>query len=114
MLNLLRYRETADYAAHPEAAPSAPVSGADAFRRYYDETLPLLRAKGGDVLFFGTADRFLIGPSDEAWSAVMLVRHRSVEAFLSFATDGAYLPGTTHRTAALLDSRLLPVIEGPV
>jgi hypothetical protein len=44
----------------------------------------------------------------------MLVRQRSVETFLAFATDAAYLAGLGHRTAALEDSRLLPLVEMPV
>ena len=31
MLNLLRFRALADYAAHPELAPAAPISGAAAY-----------------------------------------------------------------------------------
>jgi hypothetical protein len=42
----------------------------------------------------------------------MLIRQRSVEAFLAFASDSAYLAGIGHRTAALADSRLLPLVEG--
>jgi len=34
MLNLLRFRAVADYAAFPDLAPPAPISGADAFQRY--------------------------------------------------------------------------------
>jgi len=40
MLNLLRFREVADYRATPALAPPAPISGADAFQRYIDHTLP--------------------------------------------------------------------------
>ena len=39
----------------------------------------------------------------------MLVRQASAAAFLSFAQDAAYLAGLGHRTAALEDSRLLPL-----
>ena len=41
----------------------------------------------------------------------MLVRQRSVGAVMAFATNEAYLAGIGHRTAALEDSRLLPLIE---
>ena len=51
MLNLLRFRDIADYAATPELAPDTPISGAAAFERYIAHTLPLLRASGGDLLF---------------------------------------------------------------
>jgi hypothetical protein len=111
MLNLLRFRETADYAATPHLAPPRAISGADAFQRYIDHTLPYLRASGGDVQFIGTGGRWLIGPESERWDMMMLVRQRSMESFLSFASHAAYLAGIGHRTAAVEDSRLLPLVE---
>ena len=38
MLNLLRFRELADYSGSPEIAPDQPISGAEAYRRYEDHT----------------------------------------------------------------------------
>lgn len=111
MLNLLRFRETADYSATPELRPQAPISGAEAFQRYIDHTLPFLRETGGDILFLGKGGKFLIGPETERWDMAALVRQRSVNAFLSFASHEGYLKGIGHRTAALEDSRLLPLEE---
>lgn len=111
MLNLLRFRKTADYAASPQLAPVVPVSGEAAFRRYVQHTLPYLQETGGDLLFLGSGGCFLIGPAAEYWDWAMLVRQHSVEAFLSFATHEAYLAGLGHRMAALEDSRLLPLTE---
>jgi hypothetical protein len=39
----------------------------------------------------------------------MLVRQSSVQSFMAFAGNTAYLAGLGHRTAALEDSRLLPL-----
>jgi len=44
----------------------------------------------------------------------MLVRQRSVSSFIAFASNPGYLAGIGHRVAALEDSRLLPLVEGPV
>ena len=41
----------------------------------------------------------------------MLVKQASVESFLAFAGNEPYLGGLGHRTAALEDSRLLPLVE---
>jgi hypothetical protein len=111
MLNLLRFRAQADYVATPELAPPEPIDGATAYRRYIEHTLPLLQKSGGDVIFFGRGGPFLIGPPGETWDAVLLVRQRSVADFMAFASDPEYLAGIGHRTAALEDSRLLPLIE---
>ncbi|MEO1170926.1 MAG: DUF1330 domain-containing protein [Myxococcota bacterium] len=109
MLNLLRFREIADYAASPELKPEMRVSGREAYRLYAAHTLPHLAAAGSEILFQGTAEQYLIGPDTERWELVILVKHASAEAFLSFAQNPEYLAGIGHRTAALADSRLLPV-----
>ncbi|HKT26716.1 DUF1330 domain-containing protein [Dyella sp.] len=111
MLNLLRFRDVADYSATPALAPPKPISGAEAFHRYVEHTLPYLRKSGGDLLFLGSGGAFLIGPSEERWDMAMLVRQQSVESFFAFASHQAYLAGIVHRTAALEDSRLLPLSE---
>lgn len=112
MLNLLRFRAIADYAATPELAPDSPISGEAAYRLYMRHTLPHLEASGGAVLFFGEGGPYLIGPAEERWDAAILVRQASPEAFLTFASNPEYLAGLGHRLAAIEDSRLLPLIEG--
>ncbi|HUO80016.1 MAG TPA: hypothetical protein VMU00_07720 [Steroidobacteraceae bacterium] len=109
MLNLLRYRERADYSRSPELDPGKPLSGEAAYRLYMAHTLPYLERSGGRVLFFGRGGPFLIGPEGERWDAALLVEQASPAAFLAFAADAAYLAGLGHRTAALADSRLLPL-----
>lgn len=109
MLNLLRFREIADYSEAPGLAPEDPISGAAAYDLYVEHTLPHLRESGGELQFMGEGGPFLIGPEDERWDAVLLVRHRSVQAFMAFAENEAYLEGMGHRLAAISDSRLLPV-----
>jgi hypothetical protein len=110
MLNLLKFRTTADYSAAPALAPAAPISGEAAYRIYMEHTLPHLEKSGGKLLFYGRGGEFLIGPSEERWDAAMLVQQASVAAFLAFASNREYLSGIVHRTAALTDSRLLPLI----
>ena len=112
VLNLLRFRVTADYSASPELAPPAPITGEEAYRLYMEHAFPHLERSGGKLAFFGRGGKFLIGPSDERWGAAMLVRQESAAAFLAFASDRDYMAGIGHRIAALEDSRLLPLIEG--
>lgn len=114
MLNLLRFRDVADYSATPHLAPQEPISGAAAYQLYIKHTLPHLEKSGGEVIFLGQGGHFLIGPANERWDAAMLVRQRSVSDFMAFAANQAYLEGMAHRVAALEDSRLLPLVEGDV
>jgi len=114
MLNLLRFREMADYSATPALEPPAPISGAAAYDLYVKHTLPHLLESGGALEFMGEGGPFLIGPPEERWDAVLLVRHRSLETFMAFAQNEAYLDGMGHRLAAISDSRLLPLVRKPV
>jgi len=112
MLNLLRFRSIADYSASPHLANrESPITGEAAYQLYIEHTLPYLKESGGEVLFYGRGGGYPIGPSDERWDAAMLVRQSSPAAFLAFASNEKYLVGMAHRTAALEDSRLLPLVE---
>jgi len=111
MLNLLRYRAIADYSASPQLAPAKPITGEAAYRLYMEHTMPHLEKSGGKLLFFGRGGAFLVGPENERWDAAMLVRQASPAAFMAFASNAEYLAGIGHRTAALEDSRLLPLEE---
>lgn len=111
MLNLLRLRDTADYADFPELAPAAPISGREAYDRYIAHTLPYLEATGGELLYLGDGGEYFIGPEGEGWDIAMLVRQASVDDFIAFATNEEYLAGVGHRTAAVWDSRILPLTD---
>ena len=111
MLNLLRFRKVADYTKSPDLSPSEPISGREAYQKYIDHTLPFLKESGGSIAFMGEGGKYLIGPQDEQWDMAMLIRQKSVSDFVAFASNKEYLAGIGHRTAALEDSRLLPLVE---
>lgn len=111
MLNLLRFREWADYSAFPDAAPSDPITGSEAYDRYMSHTLPFLTSTGGSIVLLATGGYSLVGPDEERWDLVMAIRQTSVQDFLAFASNQEYLAGVCHRTAALEDSRLIPLVE---
>lgn len=109
MLNLMRFNHVANYADRPDLAPEIPIKGHAAFQIYIEQTLPLLKDTGGDLLLYGATDDFLIGPADEKWDAAMLIRQNSRSDFLEFSKNPGYQDILAHRTAALCDSRLLPL-----
>ncbi|HXY61529.1 MAG TPA: DUF1330 domain-containing protein [Nitrospirota bacterium] len=111
MLNLLRFRKVADYSKNPDLAPRKQISGREAYQKYIDHTLPFLKESGGSIAFIGEGGAYLIGPQDEQWDMALLIRQKSVSDFVAFASNQEYLAGIGHRTAALDDSRLLPLVE---
>lgn len=100
MLNLLRLRDWADYSASPEIAPPCPLTGAEAYDRYIRHTLPFLTASGGSITFLPTGGHSLVGPPGERWDLAMAVTQASVQDFLAFASDEAYLAEVGHSAAA--------------
>ncbi len=111
MLNLLRLRDVADYSQFPALAPPVPISGRAAYARYVEHTLPFLEASGGSVAMLADGGHFFVGPMDERWDLALLVRQRSLRDFFEFARNEDYLAGVGHRTAAVEDTRLLPLVE---
>jgi len=109
MLNLLRFKEIADYSQFPDIAPITPVTGKEAYQIYIDQTLPFLEKSGGEIMLLGKSEHFFIGPMEEKWNLVMIIKQKSLDSFLSFASDPHYQVVIGHREAAIDDSRLLPI-----
>lgn len=110
MLNLLKFKDIADY-SNLAPIPTTKTSGKEAFKLYLSATNKQLKEFGSEIIFYGASNSFLIGPEHEKWDAVLLVKHKSVLKFMEFAKTDAYLNNVIHRSAALEDSRLLPISE---
>ena len=109
MLNLLRFREQADYPAGFEAEP---CSGREAYLRYAQHAIAALEKVGGSIVWSGQALATVIAPQGESWDEVILVEYPSKEAFLELGATVESSQATVHRKAGLEDSRLVAVIEG--
>lgn len=106
MINLLRYRERAEYPADHECAAQG-LSGKAAYRNYMAETEHHLAKVGGKVIWRGAPNLILIGPAEERWDFAMVVEYPSVAAMLQMLGDPAYQKSAVHRTSGVEDSRLI-------
>jgi uncharacterized protein (DUF1330 family) len=97
MLNLLKFKATADYTNFEELKPSQEISGEEAYQLYFDSTLPELEKAGSRIVYYGKSRSFLIGPGTEKWDAVLLVEHESVLKFMEFAQNEDYLKNAEQR-----------------
>lgn len=104
MLNLLRFKDEAEY---PSKYPHPPCSGEEAYQRYSDALEGYVADAGGEVMSYGKALSPLIAPDGEDWDSMLLVRYPSADAFKSMMVAPGYHQATAHRTAALVDSRLI-------
>ncbi|MGD9664647.1 MAG: DUF1330 domain-containing protein [Novosphingobium sp.] len=106
MLNLLKFRDVADYGDNPQGF--GPCSGHDAyFARYAPVATKRVQELGGEVVWAGEALASFIAPPEEEWDTMLLVRYPDKAAFLALAETPEYQDVLVHRTAALLDSRLI-------
>ncbi|WP_336368622.1 DUF1330 domain-containing protein [Marinobacter sp. C2H3] len=105
MLNLLKFREQAAYEDGREGG-----SGWAAYKEYGRGALPCLQAVGAELVWSGAPTGTLIGPQGEQWDEVLLVRYPSLDAFMSMIGSDDYKAIVHHRTAAMEDSRLVPML----
>lgn len=106
MVNLLRFRPQAEYAADSDAAPA---SGQEAYlARYLPAFNIAVQPYGGsELVFAGIVAARLVGPVDDNWDAVGIVRYPNIEAFQNLVNDATYqATAEPHRRAALADWRL--------
>ena len=106
MLNLLRFRKEAAYPVGHLSA-EAGLSGADAYRRYAQDSGPVFARVGGTILWSGQPELVLIGPADERWDAAFVAHYPTAAAFLTMVTDPVYREAVVHRQAAVETSRLV-------
>lgn len=106
MLNMLRFKKSA---AYPDARPG--ISGRQAYAAYSEGAMAQVEDVGGRVIWFGRARGTVIGPPDETWDHIFLVRYPSIERFMEMVSRPAYRELLVHRTAALEDSRLILTLE---
>ena len=104
MINLLRYRERADY---PPGSGEEPCSGREAYQRYGASVTPMLAEVGGKILWLGNVKQTVIRPEGEEWDDAILVQYPSRKAFLTMVMRADYQRIAIHRSAALADSRLI-------
>ncbi|WP_247389680.1 MULTISPECIES: DUF1330 domain-containing protein [unclassified Bradyrhizobium] len=82
MLNLMRFHER---------SRDGDGSGWDAYLRYSAITVPMIKGRGGTLLWTGEAKAIALGTHDgNQWDFVALVYYPSVAAFLDMMMSEAY------------------------
>jgi uncharacterized protein (DUF1330 family) len=82
MVNLMRFRER---------SLDGDGSGWDAYLRYSALTVPMIKARGGTLLWTGNAKAVALGPqAGHQWDYVALVYYPSVAALIAMMTSVDY------------------------
>lgn len=103
MLNLMRFRER---------SLDGNGSGWDAYLRYSALTIKLIKARGGTIIWTGTAEGVALGvPEQHRWDYVALVRYPSRAAFLDMMTSPDYATANVERENGCADHAIMAVNE---
>lgn len=109
MINLVRFKEQAEYEA---GSAEAPATGKEVYlNRYlpaFQRAVTALGDVGGRVVYQGSGHCTVIAPPEERWDLVLLVEYSSFEGFKKMATSTEYAEwAQPHRLAAVADWRLV-------
>jgi len=97
MINLLRFRERADY---PDGS-DRHLSGREAYARYAAGVRHCLEAVGGKALYAGAVTELMIGEVEDLWDMVALAQYPSRAAMMAMVQSPDYQAIEKHRIAGL-------------
>ena len=106
MLNLLEYREQAEYPQGHEHAGKG-WSGRRAYEEYGKTSGPIFRRVGGTMVWRGAFQTVVTGPDAKRWHEGFIAQYPNAGAFFEMIKDPEYQQAVVNRTAALVDSRLM-------
>ncbi|AOL95000.1 DUF1330 domain-containing protein [Porphyrobacter sp. LM 6] len=111
MLNLLLYRDVAEYPEGHEHAGKG-WSGRRAYEEYGATSGPIFRRLGGQIIWRGQFETVVTGPEGERWHDAFIAQYPNAGAFFAMIKDPDYQLAVVNRTAALVDSRLVRFAPG--
>ncbi len=97
MVNLLKFRDRAEYADGRETE----LSGAEAFGLYGVEVAKIVNSLGGAMLFSAQVSRLMLGEVEELWDQVAIAQYPSRQAMLDMIMSEEYQAIAVHREAGL-------------
>ncbi len=106
MLNLLEYREQAEYPEGHEHVGKG-WSGRRAYEEYGKTSGPIFRRVGGTIVWRGAFQTMVTGPEAKRWHDGFIAHYPNAGAFFEMIKDPEYQQAVVNRTAALVDSRLM-------
>ncbi|MBD3648739.1 MAG: DUF1330 domain-containing protein [Pseudomonadales bacterium] len=103
MLNLLKFKEKAEYAD----GRKTDLSGAEAYGLYGQAVGEIIERMGGRAVFSGIPNVMVIGDGEPEWDAVAIIAYPNIEAFRNMTASQEYQEAHVHREAGLAHQLLI-------
>ena len=97
MVNLLKFKDKADYADGRQTE----LSGAEAYAIYGAAVTKIIHNIGGRSIYAGAVTGLMLGQVEELWDMVALVEYPNSEAFQAMVASPEYQEAHVHRDAGL-------------
>ena len=107
MLNLLKFKEKAEYADGRET----DLSGAEAYAIYDQEVVHHLQKVGGAPMFSAGVERLMLGEVEELWDTAAIAMYPSRKAMLEMIMSPEYQASALHREAGLAGQLNIELVE---
>ncbi|MEL6345647.1 MAG: hypothetical protein AAFV53_21235 [Myxococcota bacterium] len=101
MVNLIKYRERAEYADGRETE----LTGREANALY--DPMPFITAMGGRIVYNSTVDQQIDGTDDVIWDDVAIVEYPCPIGFLAMATSPEFQETSIHKDAGVETTRVM-------
>ena len=107
MLNLLKFKEKAEYADGRETV----LSGAEAYAIYGQEVIQHLQKVGGAPMFSAGVERLMLGEVEELWDTAAIAMYPSRKAMREMIMSPEYQASALHREAGLAGQLNIELVE---
>jgi uncharacterized protein (DUF1330 family) len=104
LINFFKFRDVADY----EGSDQSDVSGAEAFQRYADVSMPAMRAAGGEFLAVAPFAGIMLG-KEQDWDMIAIGKYPNLAAFLALYENPEYIRAFKHRSAAVEEQAVIVI-----
>ena len=107
MLNLLKFKEKAEYADGRETV----LSGAEAYAIYGQEVIQHLHKVGGAPMSSAGVERLMLGEVEDLWDTAAIAMYPSRKAMLEMIMSPEYQASALHREAGLAGQLNIELVE---
>lgn len=107
MLNLLKFKENAEY---PDGRET-DLSGAEAYAIYGAEVVGHLAKVGGAPMFSAQVERLMLGEVEELWDSAAIAMYPSRQAMLDMISTPEYQASAVHREAGLAGQLNIELVQ---